>query len=62
MYSLLFLTQSLCREQHHLPNGYYIHTPHLGMEVEVTFLLLRNVVYGPHWDDPHGHAILIRKA
>ena len=35
--------------------------PYLRMEVEVTFLLLRNVVYDSHWNDPYGHAILIKK-
>lgn len=31
--------------QYHLPNGYCIYIPYVGMEVEMTFLLLGNVVY-----------------
>ncbi len=45
-------------QQHHLPNGYYIHQPCVGMEVKMTLLLLRNVVCertmgSPRWSDPY---------
>lgn len=31
--------------QHHFLNGYDIHIPYVGMEVEITFLQLWNVLY-----------------